>query len=440
MSRKGAWRGRAAGRGKTRSQSTPQRGPFEHAVNALEEVLRFAAPADAVLARYFREHRELGQRDRAFVAENVFAVLRRLRGLGSLAGASASARELLLLCLSGQEEEADLLASIASADELAWLESLKNSPPTEQSLAERVDWPDWLLERLQPEFDEAGLLALAQALNRPAPLDLRVNIARSGREAVLAALRADGLEVQPCRLSPHGLRLEGKPALQQHPLFLSGEIEVQDEGSQLLAFLVQPRRGELVVDFCAGAGGKTLHLGAMMRSSGRLYAFDVSERRLSRLRPRAERAGLTNVHPALIAHERDARVKRLHGKADRVLVDVPCSGLGTLRRSPDLKWRQTPATVAEMRALQASILDAAAALLRPGGRLVYATCSLLREENEDIVEAFAAANPQFREVDAGELLRKQGVEIDAGPCLRLWPHQHGTDGFFAAVFERVEDA
>ncbi|MDR3214237.1 MAG: RsmB/NOP family class I SAM-dependent RNA methyltransferase, partial [Azoarcus sp.] len=264
-----------------------------------------------------------------------------------------------------------------------------------------------------------------------------VNVLKTDRDAVLERLRADGLDAMPCPLSPHGIRLAGKPALQKHALFLDGSIEVQDEGSQILGFLVQPRRGELVVDFCAGAGGKTLQLGAMMRSSGRLYAFDVAEKRLARLRARMARAGLSNVHPMLIAHEHDARLKRLAGKAERVLVDAPCSGLGTLRRNPDLKWRQTPAAIAEMVVRQQAILAAAARLVRPGGRLVYATCSLLGEENEGVVDAFLAAHPEFAALPVRDILSRQGIALDTGERLRLSPLVHETDGFFAAVLERA---
>jgi len=227
--------------------------------------------------------------------------------------------------------------------------------------------------------------------------------------------------------------------LSKHPLFLDGHIEVQDEGSQLLGHLLAPKRGEMVADFCAGAGGKTLLLGALMRSSGRLYAFDVSEKRLAKLKPRVARSGLSNVHPALIAGENDIKVKRLAGKIDRVLVDAPCSGLGTLRRNPDLKWRQTPASVAELARKQADILVGAARLLKPGGRLVYATCSILPEENEQVVDAFLAAHPDFARLSAREILAKQGIELNqpAGAVdMRLAPHTHATDGFYAAVLER----
>ena len=233
------------------------------------------------------------------------------------------------------------------------------------------------------------------------------------------------------------MRVTGKPMLQRHPLFTSGAIEVQDEGSQLLCFLVAPKRGEMIVDFCAGAGGKTLLLGALMRSQGRLYAFDISPRRLANLKPRLARSGLSNVHPVRIADERDPHIKRLAGKIDRVLVDAPCSGFGTLRRNPDLKWRQASTAIPELAAKQARLLAAAAPLLKPGGRLVYATCSVLPAENETIVESFLAAHPEFALADAAAELARAGIALDSGRMLRLYPHRHGCDGFFAAVLERA---
>jgi 16S rRNA (cytosine967-C5)-methyltransferase len=225
--------------------------------------------------------------------------------------------------------------------------------------------------------------------------------------------------------------------LNKHVLFTKGVIEVQDEGSQLLAMVVAPRRGEMVADFCAGAGGKTLALGAIMHNSGRLYAFDVSERRLANLKPRLARSGLSNIHPQLIANERDQKLKRLAGKFDRVLVDAPCSGLGTLRRNPDLKWRQTPKDIAELTVKQTNILVAAAKLVKPGGRLVYATCSLLQEENEAIIEAFLTQHPEFTSISAADILSQQKVELDTGVYLKMLPHLHGTDGFFAAVMQKT---
>ena len=271
-----------------------------------------------------------------------------------------------------------------------------------------------------------------------------VNALIDKRADVRKELAKAGVPSEPTPYSPWGLRVEGKPALTRMEVFTRGAVEVQDEGSQLLALLLDAHRGEMVVDFCAGAGGKTLAIGASMRNTGRLYAFDTSAHRLDALKPRLARSQLSNVHPAAIAHERDDRIKRLAGKIDRVLVDAPCSGLGTLRRNPDLKWRQSPESVAELVVLQGKILASAARLLKPGGRLVYATCSLLQAENEGVVAAFTAENPTFVPLPALGVLEGLKVEKAADLCtasgefLRLWPHRHATDGFFAAIWQKKD--
>nr|MBL8412016.1 RsmB/NOP family class I SAM-dependent RNA methyltransferase [Dechloromonas sp.] len=409
---------------------------FAHAEAVLGQLLRFDHPADAVVSRYFREHRELGHADRAFVAETVFAVLRRGRSLEARCGDKLSDRNLLLVALAvargwSQRE----LAPVLKASEEELVAQAKAMPEADFPPAVRCDLPDWLYARLEAQFGADEVLKLAEALNHPAPLDLRVNTFKATREAVLERLAAEGIAAVAAPLSPLGIRLRDKPALAKSPIFLEGAFEVQDEGSQLLGYLMEPKRGEMVVDFCAGAGGKTLLLGAMMKNTGRLYAYDVSDKRLANLKPRLARSGLSNVHPVRIEHERDAKLKRMAGKADRVLVDAPCSGLGTLRRNPDLKWRQSEESVAELTVKQASILDAAAKMVRPGGRLVYATCSLLAAENDAIVEAFLASHPGFALVPAATVLARHGIALD-GDYLRLLPHRHNTDGFFAAVMER----
>ncbi len=413
------------------------RAVLDQAVQVLGAVLSFRFPADGVLSRHFREHRRLGQRDRALIAESVYSVLRRLRWLRRLAGFHATPRQLLLTWLvRGEGMSLRRLHEALKPAEREWLAEIKSRRIDNETLGERCDLPDWLVERLLPDLGEDALLALSRSLNQAAPLDLRVNTLKADRDAVLEALAADGLAAQPGPWSPVAVRLADKPSLARHPLFVDGKIEVQDEGSQLLGALLAPKRGEMVVDFCAGAGGKTLQLGAMMKNTGRLYAFDVSDKRLSRLKPRAARAGLSNVHPVVISGENDTRVKRLAGKADRVLVDAPCSGLGTLRRNPDLKWRQSPESVAELCDKQAAILAAAARLVKPGGRLVYATCSLLTEENDAVVDAFLAGHPDFQPLNAAEILAGQNIALDSGERLSLRPDRHDCDGFFAAVMQR----
>ena len=405
------------------------------ACRVLSEVLIFSAPADSVLSRWFRENSKAGSQDRAFIAESVFGVLRRLRSLRELGAGSSPRRLILAFWLRYQGLKLDQLLPYAK-DDSEWLSTLRGIDSSTWSAAVKAEWPDWLWDELAQQFSEAELLDLARALHNAAPLDLRVNTLKTKRENVLQQFEYQGITAGPTPYSPLGIRLQGKPALNRHELFLNGSLEVQDEGSQLLGLLTAPRRGEMVVDFCAGAGGKTLLLGNLMASTGRLYAFDVSEKRLANFKPRLKRSGLSNVHPVLIAHENDTKVKRLAGKADRVLVDAPCSGLGTLRRNPDLKWRQTPEGVAELLLKQASILAAAARLVKVGGRLVYATCSLLAAENQKQAEAFLLSHPDFVRVDAAAELQRQGIALDTGPYLELNPARHGSDGFFAAVFER----
>lgn len=404
----------------------------------LRQVLAFDSPADAVVSAFFRKHRDLGSRERHTVAETVYNVVRRRLLFQHLAQSGSGPMERRLAVLGWQGSEGFLRGAL-NPQELRWLESVRGIDPATLAPKLRHNLPDWLAQPLQQQLgDEFD--ALAASLNEPAPLDLRVNLLKTRREDAKQALAEAGIEAEATPYSPWGLRIQGKPALNKLPLFTGGEVEVQDEGSQLLALLVAPRRGEMVVDFCAGAGGKTLALGAAMRNTGRLYAFDVSGHRLDALKPRLARSGLSNVYPAQIAHERDERVKRLAGKIDRVLVDAPCSGLGTLRRNPDLKWRQSPQSVQELHDKQQAILESAARLLKPGGRLVYATCSLLPEENEQVAQAFSAAHPDFQPVPAAEALDKAQVHdagsLDSAGFLRLWPHRHHSDGFFAAVWER----
>ena len=414
-------------------------GMLANAAAALEKLLTFSQPADAVLSEFFRERRSLGMRERGFIAETAYTVLRKKRLLEKLAAPAVTPRRFVLAALTrvmGLSQRQ--LAGAVTAEEAEWLAGARTRQEPELTLAEQADLPDWLCERLLKRMSEDTLLQMARGLNQGAPLDLRVNSMKSSREDVLARLVAEGLEAEACRYSPLGIRLKAKLALQRHPLYLEGFIEVQDEGSQLLGFLLHPMRGEMVVDFCAGAGGKTLLLGAMMRSTGRLYAFDVADKRLLRLKPRVARAGLSNVHPVRISGENDPHVKRLAGKIDRVLVDAPCSGLGTLRRNPDLKWRQTPDSVLELTKKQSDILSSAARLVKPSGRLVYATCSILPEENEEVIAAFLAAHPDFRRLSATALLAEQGIVVDCGEEMHLLPHIHGTDGFYAVAMERAK--
>jgi 16S rRNA (cytosine967-C5)-methyltransferase len=438
----------------------PPQALLDLATDLLRAVLRLDSPADQTVSAFFRQHKALGPRERHTLAETTYTVLRRRLRLEHLAalgepgtriggggpgaaerppsrGGPLVTRRLAILAWAGNES---YLRAALTPEEQAWLARAQAVKSDNLAAPLRHNLPDWLAAPLQETLGR-DFWPLVQALDQPAPMDLRVNTQKMKREDARARLAEEGVVAEPTPFSPWGLRVQGKPAINRLAVFTEGGVEVQDEGSQLLALLTDPKRGEMVVDFCAGAGGKTLALGAAMRSTGRLYAFDTSGYRLDALKPRLARSGLSNVHPAQIAHERDERVKRLAGKIDRVLVDAPCSGLGTLRRNPDLKWRQSAAAVAEMQQRQMAILAGAARLLKPGGRLVYATCSLLRDENEAVAEAFNAEHGRdFSPLPAAEALAAARVEraeeLVEGPFLRLWPHRHGTDGFFAAVWTR----
>ncbi|ULJ62049.1 RsmB/NOP family class I SAM-dependent RNA methyltransferase [Wielerella bovis] len=414
---------------------------LNHTAQVLENMLTFQQPADAVISAYFRNHHKLGRADRHEIAETAFAALRHYQKITSaLRRPHVQARKAALAALVlGRSFNINQLEDILNeADgEKEFLSSLKaRKAEFSGSLNTVAELPDWLITRLQVHWEDEQIQAFGRSVAQSAPLDVRVNTLKGKRDKMLVQLQNEFPKAIATPYAPHGIRFPDKPALNKHELFLNGTLEVQDEGSQLLAHLVGAKRGEMVVDFCAGAGGKTLAIGAQMANKGRIYAFDVSEKRLANLKPRMTRAGLTNIHPERIESEHDPRIARLHGKADRVLVDAPCSGLGTLRRNPDLKYRQSPETIENLLQQQQSILQAASQLVGAGGRLVYATCSVLPEENEMQIANFLENNPQFELVDCSELLSAQKIDLNTGQFLILNTATHGTDGFFAAVLQR----
>ena len=407
-------------------------------IQALRAILPLAHPADTTL-RYFFQNERIGSNERALVAETVFGVLRhRLLLEHACAKLDATPRRMALahLIRFGGYNLREL-EPVLKRDEKDWLATVKAVKPADLPLPVQAELPEWLIEKMRASYSDEDILTLGVAMQQGATLDIRVNTLLAKRDDVLQQLHDKKIEATPTPYSPVGIRLKEKIPLNKDVLFTEGKVEVQDEGSQLLGFLLAPRRNDMVVDFCAGAGGKTLMLSALMNSQGRLYAMDVSEKRLANLKPRLKRSGASNIQPMLIAHENDLKVKRLAGKIDRVLVDAPCSGLGTLRRNPDLKFRQSPGSLEELTQKQAAILASASRLLKKGGRLVYATCSILPEENQHIVQAFLAAHPDFVLRPAGEVLQQQKIALEMGDYLELRPHLHGTDGFFAAVLERV---
>ena len=411
---------------------------------ALASVLKLDGPADVLMSRFFRLNHKLGSRDRSIIAEAIFYTLRHLSTIAWQMKPIVPARapRLTSMVALSRIYGREALDDRTVGNDAGPLDNILRSKPENATAFVQSELPYWLYERLNNQFgDEAP--ALFESMKEGAPLDLRVNLLKAKREDVMQELAEHGVQAVETPMSPDGVRLMTKPGLTSWPIYREGKIDVQDEGSQLIARLVQPKRGEMVCDFCAGAGGKTLALGALMRSTGRLYAFDVNEKRLAGLTPRMRRAGLSNVHPIAIKTERDTRVKRLTGKFDRVLVDAPCSGTGTLRRNPDLRWRMSEEELVRINAIQANVLESASRLVKSGGRLVYATCSLLREENQGVVEAFLAKHPEYEIMDATDVLIKQGVNLPDcakahAPFFVMAPHQSGTDGFFGAILVKKD--
>lgn len=418
---------------------------LRQAAMLLNDMLNFDKPADAKMSEFFRNNRDLGNKERAFIAESVYGVIRRFRFLSTLTANDENdpddARKLILAwLLRVQGRSLRDLDDMLTEQQKEWAIAIKAKSTEDFPIAVQADVRDWLWEKLVSQYGEEQALTICRSMFDQATLDLRVNTIKGTPEEVLAKMIAENINneniIAAMPYSPIGIRMPNRVGISKHVLFTEGKIEVQDEGSQILSYLVAPKRGQMVADLCAGAGGKTLALGALMRNTGRLYAFDVSEKRLNNLGKRLKRSGLSNLNAQVINNENDLKLKRLNAKFDRVLVDAPCSGLGTLRRNPDLKWRQTEQDVIELNQKQTNILARAAKLVKAGGRVVYATCSLLKEENEAIAEAFLSAHPEFVLIPANEVLAQQQINLDTGKYLNLLPHLHGTDGFFAAVFEK----
>lgn len=403
------------------------------AIAALCKVQRLEGSADGVLRKFFYENHKLGINDRAFIADTIFGILRHFFSLKYITKTTAPRSLFFSYLIKFQGIGLTELIPFISETERKQLREIKEVNIESLPFIVRSELPEWLVTKVQATIPSIDILTFGLSLQQPASLNIRVNTVRANRNDVLTELSKDGIDAKATLYSPVGIRLVKKLSIQNHDMFITGKIEIQDEGSQLLSYLLQPKRGEVVVDFCAGAGGKSLMIGAMMSSKGRIYAFDISKKRLNSMRPRINRAGLTNVFPRWISNENDNRIKRLIGKVDRVIIDAPCSGLGTLRRNPDIKLRQSPESIEKAKLNQKLILSSSAKLLKHGGRLVYATCSFLPEENQEIVESFLDKHNQFTLLNCSELLMQQKIPLDTGKYLQLLPSVHNTDSFFAAA-------
>ncbi|QQG36534.1 MAG: RsmB/NOP family class I SAM-dependent RNA methyltransferase [Micavibrio aeruginosavorus] len=425
------------------------------AIDLLEKTGASRIPMDSTIGDYMRHRKYIGSKDRASIVERVYAIERARARLGwwlGHAGAPDTARNRMMAWLVLAEGEGlnaiDKLCDGSKYapeplqdDEKVLIERLSGKKLDSEAVpeSERVECPPQWESRLRDFFGKDFKIEMTAMLGT-APLDLRVNTRLIDRESAMRALAVDGIKTDPTGLSPWGLRCRGKAYLSESKVFRDGMIEIQDEGSQLIAYVAGVQPGMQVLDYCAGAGGKTLALAAAMKNKGRIVAMDIAEGRLEKARPRFRRAGVADIiEVRALSDEKNRKwLRRQKESFDLVLADVPCSGTGTWRRNPDMRWRNYGPGLDELLETQADILERVARAVKLGGRLVYATCSLLPDENERQIETFLAAHPEFELLPLDQVW--EDGQAPSTPCLRLTPYRHDTDGFFAAVLVRTKSA
>ncbi|NND81902.1 MAG: RsmB/NOP family class I SAM-dependent RNA methyltransferase [Gammaproteobacteria bacterium] len=421
---------------------------IQAAIELLDELIASAQPADRIMSQYFRQRRYIGSKDKRAIAEHFYSVMRQRAALDwllkehglQIAGTNLMASYLQLAgefdCadFSGQRHHPQRLPET----DLSALQRIQPAMLDAAPLHVRCNVPEWLLPLLEPVLGHDFEIEM-QAMNQRATTDVRVNSLKSDAQTVLAALAAQGIAAQAGQLAPHAVVLKQRAALSNLAAFKQGLFEIQDQGSQLLALATGVQPGDRVVDFCAGAGGKTLALAAMMENRGSITACDVHSKRLQELAKRAKRAGAHNIRVHHLSSERDKWVKQHADKADVVLIDAPCSGTGTWRRNPDSRWHIDQHSLNRLIDLQKSILLSAARLVKPGGRLVYATCSLLAEENEQQVATFLQQFSQFSRSPMGnsDWFGDLGDQLQIREhAVRTFPGRSGCDGFYVAALAR----
>lgn len=436
---------------------------FGHIVELHHTITTGSSPADAVVREFFRSRHYLGSKDRRYISDLLFGLFRHYKlvevygheVLGRLNASSRAIHPVILIavyCAKLLQEQVDTLRSdlcglwrvyAGEVDCETFLHLLSSvdlpddvAQHSASGIATRYSFPETIVEEWLSRFgaDETG--KLCNTLNQPAPVTIRVNTYVTSVDDCVIELAREGLDARRTVLSPVGLVLPKRINAQALRSFKEGYFEMQDEGSQLLSMLLEARPGMLVVDACVGGGGKTLHLASIMKNEGTLISIDVDERRLRNIHERIRRAKVTIARPLLAGKDADV-IRSYTGAADAVLVDAPCSGVGTFRRNPAAKVAFTDSFVAAVAEKQRDVLNTYAALVKPGGRLVYSTCTLLQKENEDQVSSFLATHPDFTLLSTADILKRQGVAVEsASSFLTLLPHVTGTDGFFAAVMLR----
>ena len=430
---------------------------YQATIDLWTKIMQARIPMDNICGDYFRTRRFIGSKDRANIAERVYNMMRAYARLGwwcNRVGLDDTPRSRVLLTaviVDGKTpEEIPTLfnGNKYHPDELSELENkaislIKTNVLNHEDmpLAVKNECPENAIEKLQEIFGDAFEQEM-QAMLNPANLDIRVNTIKISREDAMASLAKDEIETENCPYSPVGLRLKSKAYLAHSKAFKKGFVEIQDEGSQLLALICGAKPGQQVLDYCAGGGGKTLALAAAMQGKGRIVAMDIEEKRLSKAKPRLIKADVHNYELRPILEEKHRKwFKRQKETFDVALIDAPCTSSGTWRRNPDLRWNTYGPSADKIEAMQADILEKVWQSVKKNGRIVYATCSLFKSENEDQVDAFLTAHPNFKLILVAQAWSEAGLQdpcpVD-GDYFRLTPAQHKTDGFFAAILERVE--
>ena len=425
---------------------------IQSAIEINGRIAKSPIPMDNTLRDYMAQRRFIGSKDRADIVDRVYRQMRCHARLGwhlEQAGAPDTPRTRMIadLMLNEGMTPDDLNAIFVGGkydpdppedDEIALADKLKGLRLETDDMpgAVKAECPAWAEEKLRARFGDMFLDEM-KFMQDAAPLDLRVNTLKSSREDAISSLKGQKVFTAPTPYSPVGLRVDGKPFMAETKAFMKGIVEIQDEGSQLIALACNAAPGMRVLDFCAGGGGKTLGIAASMNNKGNIVAMDIDARRLEKGRPRYRKAGVHNVEMRCLDDEQHRKwLRRQKATMDIVLIDAPCSSSGTWRRNPDLRWRQYGPGLDEIKAMQADILERVADKVKPGGRLVYATCSLFPEENEEQVEKFLKNHPDYKVLPIAEAVPEGTVIPGEGPYLRLSPAAHNTDGFFTAVLIR----
>lgn len=440
---------------------------LSHIAEVYEEILTRHRPADAVLSEYLRARKYLGSHDRKFISETVYGALREHIELEKLARAFLAEQGLperftavfiaVFFLLRKKQIEAEAVRdalekkfafkpeTLRAMQEVALQNEIAGDDKSPAAVSQRYAFPEWMTMHLLKRFDVPTLEQLYRTLNTPAPLGLRVNTLKITRSELRQRLLAEGIETEEGQLSPDALICKKRYNVMHTDAFKQGLFEIQDEGSQVISLLLSPKPGEKILDACAGGGGKTLHLATLMQGRGKVFAHDKFEKRFGNIRLRIRRSGLQNIE-LIFPDAFEKFASRYRGKLDAVLIDAPCSGSGTVRRNPDLKCRLTEEMLSRLSRQQVEILSHYAPLVKSGGTVVYATCSIFQEENEEVVEAFLQRDPAFERVPPKDALQNKAyaaslealiAHLGEQPYLQLLPHQTDTDGFFAAVLMKT---